>query len=211
MLQRVQALNQIRFTLTVTPKAVQYNIGGVLGSIELPVDLYPPLVESLALHNYQPKTPEELKDYPQLAKVSIEQIREGLLVLCGLSYASAVNQDEAIAALRPQTNALNEHILEKAIHGDSVQFLASPVAGVGIGVGRLQQLFLLARIEEHEQPSEWAELTWQIISMLNERLVLSDGRTVETAEESLAELNKMAVDFQQEYLPLLIALGVVPE
>ena len=88
------------------------------------------------------------------------------------------------------------------------RFLASPVTGGGVTVGRFQQLFLLSRTQGGKQPAEWAAYVWSVLAMQGQK-ILKDGKTLDTAEENLAELTKQAQDFSDKQLPIMKALGII--
>ncbi len=90
---------------------------------------------------------------------------------------------------------------------NEMSFLASPVTGGGVTVPRFHQLFLLARQQGYGSPDEWARTVWQILQANNE-LLLKDGKTLQTPEESLAELNAQARDFADHQLPAFEALRI---
>ncbi|HCI15031.1 MAG TPA: hypothetical protein DFK12_14100 [Gallionellaceae bacterium] len=71
--------------------------------------------------------------------------------------------------------------MDKSRGSNELGYLASPVSGGGIVVGRIQQLFLLAMGQGKKQPAEWAQFVWQILSAQGQKLV-KDGKTLETEE-----------------------------
>ena len=74
-------------------------------------------------------------------------------------------------------------------------------------VARFQQLFLLALSQGKKQPAEWAQFVWQILSSQGQK-ILKEGKTLETAEENLAELTAQAATFAEKQLPILKALQI---
>jgi hypothetical protein len=97
--------------------------------------------------------------------------------------------------------------MDKARASPDINFLASPVTGGGVTVRRFEQLFLLARAQGRKQPAEWAQYLWQVLSSQGQK-ILKDGKTLDTAEQNLAELNEQAKTFSEKRLPILRALGV---
>ena len=108
---------------------------------------------------------------------------------------------------KKHTDKLNTFLINKARGSGDISYLASPVTGGGITVGRFQQLFLLAKSQGKKQPAEWAEFAWQVLVQQAQRIV-KEGKTLETAEENLAELTAQAATFAEKQLPILKALGV---
>ena len=58
-----------------------------------------------------------------------------------------------------------------------------------------------------KQPAEWAQFVWQILSAQGQKIV-KEGKTLETAEENLAELKEQATTFAEKQLPILKALQI---
>jgi hypothetical protein len=54
---------------------------------------------------------------------------------------------------------------------------------------------------------DWASFVWNVLAMQNQR-VLKEGKTLDTAEANLAELNAQAAEFAEKRLPILKALGI---
>ena len=95
----------------------------------------------------------------------------------------------------------------KARGGGDISFLASPVTGGAVTVGRFQQLFLMARAQGAKQPADWANTTWALLQAQGQR-ILKDGQTLQSAEDNLAELNAQAQAFADKLLPILKALQI---
>jgi hypothetical protein len=97
--------------------------------------------------------------------------------------------------------------MDKARGSGDIGYLAAPVTGGGVPVTRFEQLFLLARQQGRKQPGEWAQSTWQIIASQGQKLI-KEGKTLDSQEENLAELNDQAKIVGETRLPVLRALGV---
>jgi hypothetical protein len=134
-------------------------------------------------------------------QVLVDFVRRKLKV-GGVMYIS-YNTLPGWAAFAPM-----RHLMTKARSSNDISFLASPVTGGGISVGRFEQLFLLALGQGKKQPAEWAQFVWGILQAQGQKLV-KEGRTLETEEENLAELNEQARKFGEKQVPVLRALGVV--
>jgi hypothetical protein len=119
-----------------------------------------------------------------------------------------VQEDAVASKVKKTSRALNTHLMTKARSSNDISFLASPVTGGGISVGRFEQLFLLAMSQGKKQPAEWAQSVWQLLQAQGQKLV-KEGRTLEVDEENLAELTEKAQGFAEKPVPVLKALGVV--
>lgn len=54
---------------------------------------------------------------------------------------------------------------------------------------------------------QWAQVVWTILQAQGQKL-LKEGKTLETAEENMAELTRQAEEFAQKRLPILKALQI---
>ena len=97
--------------------------------------------------------------------------------------------------------------MQQARGSNDVSCLVSPVIGGGYPVNRFQQLFLLAYNNGKKSPEEWAKSAWETLVMQTQKLI-KEGRTLETAEENLAELTSQAHLFADKQLPILKALQI---
>jgi hypothetical protein len=75
-------------------------------------------------------------------------------------------------------------------------------------INRFQQLFLFSRNNGFKQTTEWAQHVYQGLTAQGQKLV-KEGKTLESAEDNLAELNSQAESFAQKNLPILKALHVI--
>jgi hypothetical protein len=97
--------------------------------------------------------------------------------------------------------------MQKARSSNDISYLASPVTGGGITIGRFQQLFLLALSQGKKQPADWAQFVWQILNSQGQRIV-KEGTPLEAEDDNLAELTSQAQAFAEKQLPILKALGI---
>jgi len=110
-----------------------------------------------------------------------------------------------VAAARPATDRLNRHLINKARSRSDIDHLASPVIGGGVLVGNFQLLCLLAIFQGKQQPVDWAKLAWPYISSSGQKIT-KEGKIIESANDSLAELTAQARTFAEKQLPILQAL-----
>lgn len=106
-----------------------------------------------------------------------------------------------------QCERLNQHVMDKARSGGELSYLASPLTGGAMLVGRFHQLFLLSKAKGGKTPDDWASYAWDNLSGQGLKLV-KDGRQLATGTENLAELAAQANDFHQKWLPIMKALGI---
>lgn len=204
-LEQAEALRKQRVVLATARGEIALKATGSLGEVALTDTIYNPILDLLADH--KPRTLGELEQGLKGQPITFAQLLQAVMVLAGSGRVAPAQEDAAIAAARKTTAKLNAHLMSCARSSSDIAYLASPVIGGGLGVGRFQQLFLLAMSQGRKQPSEWALATWQILAAQGQRLV-KDGKTIDRDEDNLAELDRQAKGFAEKTLPVLKALGV---
>lgn len=204
--ERQEKLATIKLVLTAPAETIPLTTKSSAGSqIDLAETIYRPILELFHKESYRPIVLAEI--CRRLPELSFAHVTEAASVLVGAGYACPAQSDATIEKAAPRCRALNWELLNRARSGDEIRYLASPVTGGGVLVQHVQQLFLLARANGEKTPEDWARATWRQCAILGRRMV-KDGRTLETADENIAELISLARSFAASYLPLLVALGV---
>lgn len=205
-LEQAEQLRAQRVILVQPRAEVSLKVNGSLGEASMQEAVYAPILDQLADH--KPKSLAQLERALQPVGIGLAQIIQAVLVLTGAGALLAAQDDAASAKAKKRTDRLNTHLMAKARSSSALNYLASPVTGGGISVPRFQQLFLLARQQGHKQPQDWAQFTWNLLAAQGQRL-LKDGKTLEAAEDNLAEIGQQAQRFAEKQLPILLALQVV--
>lgn len=204
-LERIEALREFRFILSGVAADVPLKVNGALGEANLSETIYKPLLEALADHAIHSLAQLEQKLAPK--GINFPQVLQAITVFLGAGHVQLAQADSVISQAKKATMRLNQTLMQKSRSSNEIGFLVSPVAGGGIAVSRFLQLFLLARQLGHKQPADWAQFVWNTLAMQGQRLI-RDGKTLETAEENLAELNSQAQVFNEKMLPILKALQI---
>jgi len=205
IMEQSEAVRAQRVVL-VQPRAdVSLKVTGSLGEAAMQEAVYGPVLDTLA--NHQPKTLGQIEQAVKEKDVSFVQVIQAAMILIGGGVLLAAQEEGMAQKSKKHTDKLNTFLINKARGSGDISYLASPVTGGGITVGRFQQLFLLAKSQGKKQPAEWAEFAWQVLVQQAQRIV-KEGKTLETAEENLAELTAQAATFAEKQLPILKALGV---
>ncbi len=204
---RGERLARQRIALTLDPAAVAYDVAGEGEEVALTEALYAPIVQALAAGDGGPRSIAELFTDAAVARLPPGLVLDAITVLVGSGRAHPAQSDDASAAARPACRRLNAHLAERARTSGEVRFLASPVIGAGVRVPRLEQLLLAARAGSGGGPEAWAG---EVDAVFAEQglAVLKDGRPLDSAAETRAELIRLARAFEARRLPLLIRLGV---
>ena len=206
-LERVERLNEVRLVLTVPAVDIGYEIETGLGKIGLRKEIYEPVIEALAADKGSPKRIGDLVDLPKLSALPGGALIEALAVLVGSGRAHPAQSEADTAAVADRCKRLNAHFIERARIGGDVTFLASPVIGGGVGVGRFEQMFLGARAKGLKTPDEWAKDAWQVLSKQSQSII-KNGEILKTAEANLDELKLQAKAMADKRLPTLERLQV---
>lgn len=193
--------------ILVSPRAdVALKVTGSLGEADLQDAIYSPILDALADH--KPKSLGQLELAVKDKNVGRQQLLQAVTILAGAGHLEAVQDEATITKARKYTDKLNAHLLNRARGNGDIDYLASPVTGGGVMVGRVQQLFLLALSQGKKQPAQLAKTAWTIFAEQQQRVV-KDGKPLQTPEENLAELTAQAQTFADKRLPILKALQIV--
>lgn len=203
---QVETMSAQRFVLTIPASEVPLKVQGALGEAELQADVYGPILEAMQSGNAGPKTANEiLKACP---KLNVAQVLQAMTILTAGGHVSLAHSDEIAEQVRPRTEALNRYLCNRAGYSGDIGFLASPVSGGGIPVGRFAQIFIGSILKGRKSAEQWAEDAWSLLSAQGE-YILRDGNPLTSATENMAELVKQAQWFQDNRVPTLKVLGIL--
>ena len=185
---------------------VSLKVTGSLGKATLTEKVYVPVLDLMADH--KTRSLAQIEQAVKDAGISFAQLIQTVLVLCGNATLTAVQDDAAITKAKKHTDKLNTHLMLKARSHNDLTFLASPVTGGGVAVGRFHQLFVLAIQQGKKKPEDWAAIVEQVLASQGQKIV-KEGKPLETTEQQLAELTSQAHEFANKQLPILKALQIV--
>lgn len=191
-----------RFVLTNGRADVPKTVKGVLGDADLHPEVYDPLLDCLA-DGARPV--EQLVAEPTIAALGWERLQQALAILVGAGQVQPALNAAGDSARRARTRAFNRVVIERARISEHWKFLASPVFGGAVFLGRPSQLFLLAREDGIEDPPAFI---CDMLMAQGAAINKDDGKRLETREENLAELRSHYEIFNEKQVPLLQALGV---
>ncbi|TDQ59445.1 putative methyltransferase family protein [Mesocricetibacter intestinalis] len=126
---------------------------------------------------------------------------EILSILYSCGHLVLVQDKKDIERAQPRCEKLNRYIMNQAREREDIHYLASPLTGGAIQVNRVEQLFLLAHLQGMES-HDWGKFVWKFLQQQGQRLI-ADGKTLESEEDNLRQLEKLADTFIQNRLPLL--------
>jgi SAM-dependent methyltransferase len=204
--QQAQALNAHRVVLTTPAQDINLKVQGALGEANLNEAVYRPILHVLADH--KPHSIQELIKALEGQDNTLLKAAQAVMVLTGQGHVQPVQSEEAISKAGPTTKRLNQHLMNLAKGSADVAYLASPVTGGAVNVGRIHQLFLQSLLQGKKQPQDWVQEAWALLKSQGQRLIKA-GQTLQGEQENLAELTQMATEFQDKGLPVLRGLRVV--
>ncbi len=204
-LEQAQGLRDQRLLMTAHRPDVSLKVTGALGEANLTGVIYAPILNLMADHKVRTMT--QIEQAVKDSGFNFAQLIQVVLVLCGNDTFTAVQDDTAIAKAKKHTDKLNTHLMLKARSSNDINYLASPVTGGGVIVGRFQQLFVLALQQGKKKPEDWAAFVAQILAAQGQKII-KEGKPIETAEEQLAELTAQAHEFSVKQLNILKALQI---
>jgi hypothetical protein len=207
-LERSERWNEVRIVLTNSAEAIPMEVTTARGKVTLKEDLYRPVITALADNDGAPQRLADLADRPDLAHLPPGALFEIIAALVGANYACPAQSDEAAEAAKPYCDRLNTHLIGRAKLTNDVTFLASPVIGAGVPIGRFEQMFLDARRRGKKTPEDWARDAWQVLAKQNQSII-KNGVVLKTADENLDELKTYAKALSERALPLYRRLKVV--
>jgi hypothetical protein len=205
-LEKLMALRELKLVMFVPRVAAKLTFKGVLGEVKLSEAIYNPIYELMADH--QVRSLGQIEEVLKARGIELGQLLEAALLLVEMGMFGLAQEADVVAKVKPRTDQLNLHLMNKARTSDDVTFLASPVTGGGIPVSRFDQMFLLARAAGSKSSAQMAHYVWGLLNLQGRKLV-KEGVQIESDEANLAELQSQIELFIEQRLPVLRALGIV--
>ena len=203
---RINQLRSLQVIAVAPLDSFEYTVSGLLGEAKLNESIYKPIIEFLS--DYKPKTILQIEHVLKKKDISFIQILQAIMILGAKGVINLVQNENTISKVKRRVQRLNHYILQRSRSYGDINFLASPYTGGGIPVGRFEQMFSLGYMQGKRLPEQLADFTWNQLSALNQRII-KDGKPIQSAEENLAELKRMAEDFLNKKHRLLKSLSVL--
>jgi hypothetical protein len=140
---RIATLLNVPLAAAVLPANVRHVAGSTaLGEFRPRLDVMEAVTTVLA---EGPASSIELMAHPAVNQMAPDVVLETLLQMAALGAADPAMPAANLAARKVHTDALNAALWARSLLRDEVHATASPVTGGGVGLPRMEQLFLLAR------------------------------------------------------------------
>jgi SAM-dependent methyltransferase len=190
-----------RFALTTIRDENELKVTATVGDVQLKAEIYEPILNRIA---DGPRTLRELLADATIAGLAWPVLREALTLLTGYNRISPALDATGDSARAKRTALFNAAVLRRAHSDGDWGYLASPITGGGVAIGRLEQLLLLGRLAKDPDPIAYAQ---RALAVGGERIIIG-GVPVVGEEAARAELGARDAKLQSE-LPLLKQLRVL--
>jgi SAM-dependent methyltransferase len=208
-LDQAEALRKQRVVLVTPESEVSLKAQGSLGEATMQEAVYKPILQ--ALSDQKPHSLESIEE--TLKKnghkdILFAQVIQACLILIGKGDLSPAVTDEASNAAKKFTDRANQFLMSKARSSAEISYLASPVTGGGVAIGRFQQIFLSSLLAGKKNSDDWALDAWNTLKIQGQRII-KEGQTLESEEANVQELKAQAKEFSGTRLAMLKALKLV--
>lgn len=197
-----KAWQELRFMLVTKVDDVKL----IAGKAQLKKEVYEPLIELLSDH--QIHTFDEIEhELTANHNMNLATVYESLAILQS-------KQDIVVLLSKPdekviqQCRQLNQRFMQ--LNQDNIQlpYLISPLTRSAINVDHVTHLLVAATQQHGDDTDKCAEFAWNILEK-NNRLLIVDGKTLNTTEENLAEMKKRAQRFAEHTRGIYKTLQVI--
>jgi hypothetical protein len=205
-LEQLEQLKKIKIVLTEEKKSIDLKVAGVLGEATMSESIYLPILNLLNENGIM--NIEHIEKELMNSSTGISQIMQSVMILVGKGCVATVQDDKVINASKKNTDLINKVIMQKAISSVDINYLASPVTGGGIPVGRFHQLFLLAYSNGKETEDDWTNFVSEILTRQGQKII-KDGKVIEDESENKSELLNQAREFKLGRFEILKTLKII--
>ena len=198
-LRRAELLAQFGLALLVPRDAVKLVVNITGGEVTCKKEIYEPVLDAIAKG---PQTLSQLALLPALEGQDIKALAQVIGVLTASGQACCYRHQAEIV---PNVEALvmNRVLAAQARLNDEYPAFSSPLLGNGVPMLWLERVIYDALMQDvsatdHKTIVDYA---WQILMSQN-RLLVSEGKTLTTEDENRVELDKVIKTMLAECLPL---------
>lgn len=202
--ERMTEFLSLSVSLMQPVKQITFDIQTALGKASLSKDIYKPLIECL-----EGKTSMRISEINRLLgnKLSLTQLFEAIIVLAGKKALCIAQETHLSQRAIPKTKSLNNYFIQRSGYEQKVSFLVSPISATGVHVSRFYQLFLDVWKENSANSIALAESVWAKLKSQDEKII-TNGEVLQTEEDNLQHLTKLATVFIEHTLPELKRLQI---
>ncbi len=203
--EQVERIRDVRLVTLNTREAIALSVSTTRGEITLLPEIYDPILDMLM--DYRVHSFRDIERAVQDKGVQFGQILQAVMVMTGIGHIGFAQSETEVAAARPRARKMNTAILRRAQQQDGLNYLASPVTGGGMALGRIDQLFVQSWQAGGDGPAAWVGHAYSSLEAVGHRVVVADKPT-DSEEESRTELLRIAENFAARILPVLQGLEI---
>ena len=198
-----EALLAVKYLLVAADPG-KLELSGYYRKIDFKPELLNPIYSWLKADRSRPRSFTEFtRHHPDFSPIVLASL---LKVMVELNVIVPCQPEEAAQAAAPYCERLNRYLCRRALQTEEIAYLASPVTGFAMALGRIPQMFLHF-LWEGKKPDVLAKEVWNVLNSQGQYLIV-EGKRLETEKENLDELKQQAKTFTEKTLPVLKALGV---
>jgi SAM-dependent methyltransferase len=203
--EQAEQLRGLRFAALVPRSAMTFKFQGLLGEVTGQEEIYAPIADALV---QRPHTLGELATLPVLAGRPMGALLQALSILVHQGHVHPAPH-EVKGKAADTGRAFNRVVTGRLRYGEQFGYLVAPAIGSGIGASYPELIAALALFENPKATApQVAEFGWSLMAQTGQRLV-KEGKTIQTKEETMPELEAQLVLFFTEKLPIWKQLGVI--
>lgn len=205
-LEQHATLGDVIIQITARHEGDEFKFSGPLGEIIGNSNIYPSLYNTLSIG---PKSLNEISQLEMFRGKPFQTVLQAVLLLVHANLAMPQRRKLEPLAAPDSAARFNRVVAERLRSGEALGFFAAPAVGTGIVATYVEQVICLAVFETPDMPIERITgFAWDIMRKTGRRL-LKDGRTLESADDNLAELAVQLATFMSQKAPMWRQLGIL--
>jgi hypothetical protein len=205
-LEQIEAFKEESIILTTFRDDISLKITCPLGEAVLDDKIYGSVLDLLS--DYKPHTISDIFESVKNKGVQLPQIIEAVITLVHNNHLASARSGKKDESIESSSHKLNDYLMHLSRSRPDLGFLASPATGGGIYVHRVHQLFILALKEGMTKADELANYCWRIMESQGHQVFI-EGKPLADSQDSIDELNHMALEFIEKRMPVLKGLDVI--
>ena len=189
--KREKNWHDLRFLLLTNRQDISLDIDSRLGKTQLLPTIYEPIFNLLSDYKIHQMADIEKALTDNMTQ---SQLFEALTFLYAKGCIVLVQDDQTVKAVQNRCDQLNAYVLQQSLVEPNLKTLTSPLTGGGFNFSQFDLIFLYAYQQEKHKPEQLADVAWQALKRQGKHII-KEGQTLQTEDENLAELTRLATNF----------------
>jgi SAM-dependent methyltransferase len=205
VLEQKERLGGLRFALALPRESVSFKFAAPVGDVTGQDAIYRPIADALAS---QPMTAQEVAALPGLGGQPWAVVVQALSLLLHGGQIHPLPYD-AGGEVGASARRFNRAVVARARRGEVLPYVAAPATGSGVSASFADLVGLGAVLDNSDvTPAEAASYAWTAMEQTGQRM-MKDGKTLQSRDENVQELEGQVRKFFAEKLPVWRQLGVL--